>query len=229
MQRRWSRLVLVAGGVLLVLLSPLWAPLLMRHMAFFRVRHVEVVGARYLQARDILDRIHIDTTASVWDPLAPLERRIAQHPLVQDVEVDRKLPGTLVVRVVEHAPVALVSTAAGFKAYDERGIALPIDPSTADVDAPIMTRPDPEVFRLLGQTRARAPGLYRRVSEVRREGPAGTELLFMIDSLPVRAPGDVTLQRLEDLELVEQDLARRRLRAIELDLRYRDQVIARLQ
>jgi cell division protein FtsQ len=45
----------------------------------------------------------------------------------------------------------------------------------------------------------------------------------------VRALADVTLNRFADLELVENDLARRRLRAIELDLRYRDQVIARLQ
>ena len=38
----------------------------------------------------------------------------------------------------------------------------------------------------------------------------------------------VTLARLGDIEPVERDLARRQLRAAELDLRYRDQVIARL-
>jgi len=35
--------------------------------------------------------------------------------------------------------------------------------------------------------------------------------------------------RLADIFPVESDLARRQLRAEELDLRYRDQVIARLQ
>jgi cell division protein FtsQ len=39
----------------------------------------------------------------------------------------------------------------------------------------------------------------------------------------------VTVRRLEDLEPVERDLANRRLSAVELDLRYRDQVIARLK
>jgi cell division protein FtsQ len=220
--------VLAAGAFLLVL-SPLWAPLLLRRLAFFRVKHVEIIGARYIQARDILDRLRVDTLASVWDPTAPLEARVAGHPLVREVRVGRRLPGTLVIRLVEHVPVALVPTANGFRAYDERGVALPIDPTTADVDAPILAGPDSAMLRLLGAARTSAPGLYSRLSEVRREGPGGIELLLVLDSIPVRTLADVTLNQLEDLQLVEQDLARRRLRAVELDLRYRDQVIARLQ
>lgn len=226
---RWVFPASLAAAVALLILSPLWAPLLLRRMAFFRVRHVEVVGARYVEPRDVLDRLRVDTLSSVWDPLAPLERRVERHPLVRKVRVERKLPGTLVVRLVEYAPVALVATPAGLRAYDERGRPLAIDPTAADVDAPVLSggAPDAAVLRLLGAARAEAPSLYRRMSEVRREG-GGTEILFVLDSLPVRAPADVTLHRLADVELVEQDLARRGLRALELDMRYRDQVIARL-
>ena len=218
----------IAAAAFLVLLSPFWAPLFLRRMAFFRVRHVEVVGARYVQPRDILDRLKVDTLASVWDATGPLERRVAQHPLVRGVKVARKLPGTLVVRLMEHTPVALVATANGFRAYDARGMALPIDPTAADVDAPILASRDVALLKLLGAARLETPELYRRLSEVRRDGDGGRELLFVLDSLPVRALADITLHRLADLQLVEQDLARRRLRATELDLRYRDQVIARL-
>jgi len=45
---------------------------------------------------------------------------------------------------------------------------------------------------------------------------------------PVRAMHDVSAARLAEIEPVEQDLARRGLHAAELDLRYKDQVIARL-
>jgi cell division protein FtsQ len=226
-RRRWWLVpTIVASTAFFVLLSPLWAPLLLRHMAFFRVRHVEIVGARYIQPRDLLDRLKVDTLSSVWDRSGPLEARVSQHPLVRQVEIHRRLPGTLVVRVVEHAPVALVPSTNGFRAYDERGVTLPIDPSTVDVDAPVLNQPDRALLRLLGAARADAPDLYRRVSEARRVGP--DEVLLVLDSIPVRALADVTLDRLTDLELVENDLLRRRLRAIELDLRYRDQVIARL-
>ena len=238
--RRWIRPAAIAAGVTLVVLTPLWAPLLLRHLVFFRVRRVEVVGVRYVQPREILERLAVDTTASVWDDPDPLAARVARHPLVRDVEIGRKLPGTLVVRLVEHAPVALVATPAGFRPYDERGVALPIDPAGTDLNVPIVPRPDPVVLRLLGAVRLDAPGLYARISEMRRDGgvggvtgaPAGQggrgDLYIVLDSLPVRVSPDITLQRLTDIELVEQDLARRRLRAVELDLRFRDQVIARL-
>jgi cell division protein FtsQ len=223
----WVVPAVIAAAAFFVLLSPFWAPLLFRRMAFFRVRHVEIVGARYIQPSDILDRLKVDTLASVWDPVGRLETRVRGHPLVRDVEVGRKLPGTLVIRLIEHTPVALVSTTSGFRAYDERGVALPIDPTSADVDAPILPRPDSGLLRLLGAARTQAPTLYGRLSEARREGRAGDEFFLVLDSIPVRTLADVTLDRLADLELVENDLARRKLRASEIDLRYRDQVIAR--
>ena len=235
-KRRWIRPALIAVAVLIVLLIPLWGPMLLRQLSFFRVRRVEVAGVRYVDPREILERLRIDTTASVWDDTDPLVARVTGHPLVRDVEIDRKLPGTLVVRLVEHAPVALVPTPNGFRAFDERGVALPIDPTGTDVNAPIMARVDTALLRLLGDARLGAPALYARLSEVRREptaaGPtlrsSGGDVVLVLDSVPVRAPPDITLQRLTDIELVERDLARRRLRPVELDLRYRDQVIARL-
>lgn len=235
-RRRWIRAAVLAAGALIVLLIPIWSPPLLRQLSFFRVRRVEVVGVRYVEPSQILERLRLDTLASVWDDPDPLAARVAGHPLVRTVAIDRRLPGTLVIRLEEHAPVALVPTPNGFRAYDERGVALPIDPTVADVNAPVMARVDTLLLRLLGDARIEAPALYARLSEVRRDAPAdgqsprasGGDVILVLDSVPVRASPDITLQRLADIELVEQDLARRRLRAAELDLRYRDQVIARL-
>jgi cell division protein FtsQ len=49
-----------------------------------------------------------------------------------------------------------------------------------------------------------------------------------LDGTPVRAMRDISTARLAEIEPVEEDLARRGFRAAELDLRYKDQVIARL-
>src|SRR5204862_6962806 len=106
----WSttrvRLTLAAVVLLLLLGAPFWGPLLLRQLSFFRVRKVEIVGARYVSVGDILDRLHVDTTASVWDPTAPLTARLVSHPQLRHVSVRRKLPGTLVVDVDEKPPVA---------------------------------------------------------------------------------------------------------------------------
>jgi cell division protein FtsQ len=214
-------------ALLLVVVSPLWAPLLMRRMAFFRVRRVEILGARYVAASDILARLHVDTLASVWDPTGPLAERVARHSEILHVDVRRKLPGTLVIDVVERIPVALVPASRGFRVYDERGVALPIDPARVPVDAPVLVERDTALLRLLGAMRAARPTLYARVSEVRRVGK--NELILQLKTLPVRAMMNVTLDRLSDIDPVEADLSRKQLRVAELDLRYRDQVIARLQ
>jgi cell division protein FtsQ len=59
--------------------------------------------------------------------------------------------------------------------------------------------------------------------------PVGVdELRIELQSHVVRAMKDVTLERLADIDPVEADLERKQLRAAEIDLRYRDQVIARL-
>jgi cell division septal protein FtsQ len=221
---KWA---LVGIGLLLVLASPFWAPLVMRHMAFFRVRRIEIVGAHYVAPSDIVARLHVDTLASIWNPTKPLAARVAAHPEIQTAVVGRKLPGTLVVQVTERIPVALVPADGGLRAYDERGAALPIDPASVTVDVPVLAQRDFALLRLLGAMRATRPSLYARLSEIRREGR--NELVLQLKTWPVRTMQDVTLDRLADIDPVEEDLIRRQVRVSEIDLRFRDQVIARLQ
>jgi cell division septal protein FtsQ len=221
------RLLLVGIGAILVLGSPFWGPLLLRRLAFFHVRRVEILGARYVAPRDILSRLHVDTMASVWDPTGPLTARVASHPEIQRAIVRRKLPGTLVIEIVERVPIAMVPTTGGFRVYDERGVALPIDPARVTIDVPVLMARDTTVLRLLGAMRVGRPDLYERVSAVRRTNEH--ELLLQFKTEPVRVMQDVTLERLAEIEPVEADLNRKQLRVAEIDLRYRDQVIARLQ
>ena len=224
---RW-RLALVAIGVLLLVASPLWGPSLLRRLDFFRVRRVEILGARYTAPSELLARLEVDTTRSVWDPLGPLEARVRTHAQIESVEVSRRLPGTLVVRVTERHPVALVDGPGGLRAVDERGRRLPLDPSRTPVDAPVVTAAprDTLVYHLLGAMQREAPALYAKLSSIRAIG--ADEIVLQIADLQVRALTSVTLARLGDVDPVERDLMRRQLRAAEIDLRYRDQVIARL-
>jgi cell division septal protein FtsQ len=132
-----------------------------------------------------------------------------------------------VVEITERVPVALVQANGGFRVYDARGVLLPIDPAGVTVDVPVLMERDTALLRLLGAIRAGMPALYARVSSVRRVGR--NELLLQLKTGPVRAMQDVTLDRLAEIDAVEADLARRQARVTEIDLRYRDQVIARLQ
>ena len=229
---RWKVLLRRAGvlaAVVTVAAGPWWGRDVLTHLDFFRVRRVEIEGTRYVSPDEIVSRLRIDTTASLWADVDPLEQRVRQHPSVRDVRIVRKMPGTLIVRVTENLPVALVQAAAGLVAVDAQGKSLPIDPTRADVDLPVLSSRDTFALRVLGDVRERAPALFARIGEVKRT--AKGDLLFRLGeqtSRDILAAADVTADRLTDIVPVEQDLARRNLHAVELDLRFRDQVIARL-
>jgi cell division septal protein FtsQ len=129
--------------------------------------------------------------------------------------------------VTEKAPVALIPATGDLRVYDGSGSALPIDPARIDMDLPIVNRPDRQVLRLLETIRSQTPGLFARISDVRRL--ASGELVMRMPDVVVRAPANVDAQRLAEVMPVAADLARRHVRVAELDLRYRDQVVARLQ
>jgi cell division protein FtsQ len=208
--------------VLVVLTTPWWG----HDLAFFRVQQVEVRGTRFARASDIAARLDVDTTISIWQPLDSLKLLAESHPQVHRARLSRRLPSTIVVTVDENLPIALVPAAGGFKAYDDSARALPLDPARWGVDLPIVARADTAVFRLLGEIKAEMPEYYARISEVRRLGK--DEVMLHLVDVPVRAMLDMRAERLLQLSSVEADLAKRHLRPVELDLRYKDLVIARL-
>ena len=196
-------------------------------LSFFSVRAVEVRGLRYLASGDVVARLRVDTLQSVWQDLSILRRRVLGHPQIADVSLSRRLPGTIVVKVTENLPVALVSDARGLHPYAGSGRALPIDPARAALELPVIFTPDPRLLATLERLRREQPAMFARVSEASRDRVG--DLILQLDGFRVRAPLGVSADGLTDIFPVEFDLARRGLPIAELDLRYRDQVIARIQ
>ena len=102
---RWRAVGAAAAAIVLVAI-PWWGPALLSHLSFFRVRNVEISGLRYVQPEDMLKRLRLDTTTSVWSDLGELEHRVEMHPQIKSATIDRELPGTLVVHVTENPPIA---------------------------------------------------------------------------------------------------------------------------
>lgn len=211
----------------IILTAPRWTHAALHRLSYFHVRKLEIRGTRYLQPEDVVARLRIDTLRSIVDDLSPLEQRLRSHPQVADVNISRRFPGTLVITIRENLPVALVPQGDGLQPYDSAGRALPIDPTRIQLDLPVVMTSSPSVLQLVGALRAQSPMIYDRVSDVI---PGASDLIFeLTPALRVRTAPGVAAARFRDIFPVESDLARRNERAIELDIRYRDQVVARLQ
>jgi hypothetical protein len=220
---RWRAVAL--GAVLaLVAASPWWAPLVLRPMRFFGVRHVEVTGARYLAPETVVRALGLGPDASVFDDLGDLEVRVRAMGGVDEVSVRRRLPATLVVTVRETEPVALAQGPAGLVAVGPDGRPLPFAVTGSPVDAPIVARADTLLLRALETIRITDLGLFADIAAARaRDGEV--ELVLNQGRVRLELPVDPVV--VQKVSAVRRDLTDRAQRWRELDGRFHGWVVVR--
>src|ERR1043166_9095228 len=100
-----------------------------RTLAFFRVRRVELAGARYLTAAGVARALAIAPGRSIFDGTDSLRKRARGMLGVVEARVTRRLPGTIRVTVREAEPVALAPRGGRLVLVDAGGRVLPFDPN----------------------------------------------------------------------------------------------------
>jgi len=239
---RWGIATVVALALLVALVT--LTPRLLRRLELFRVERVEVIGTRYLAPHQVLAASGITESSSVFDDPEPWRAALLAEPLVADVTIERELPSTLVVRVVEVEPVALVATPV-LRPVSAAGLVLPIEPGAGELDLPVVaigSGVDEEgrltdqvalaVVDALARLQRMAPSMLARVSTISPlEGAKGYRLLLRNPARgEVWLPTDFGALGIEQLRLTLADLdAKRELpRVRRIDVRYRDQVVVSL-
>jgi cell division septal protein FtsQ len=228
---RLSRRALWWGGAVLAALA-LWlaAPPVLRRLAFFRVRQIEVVGVRNLDPDAVLAALRLAPRASVFDDTRLLADRVRGLAGVADARVVRRLPAALKVIVQEVEPVALVPGAGGLVAVDAGGRPLPFDPARAagggELDLPIAQVADSGIVQVLARIQAFDPVLFQDIDAARRFGARG-DVLLELGSHRVLLARDAGPEVVQAVVLVARDLAAKARRYAELDARYAGQVVVR--
>jgi cell division septal protein FtsQ len=221
-RRVWIPLVTVA------VLAVLWVggPEAARHLSFFRVRQVELVGVRNLAPAAVIQALGLSHQASVFDPTAPLEARVRALPGVADARIRRHLPGALAVIVRETEPAAFVPGPRGLVVVDAGGHPLPFDPARTVLDLPVAATADSNVTAVLGLVRAVDPALYQSITSARRI-PHGVQLEEGGRRRRVLLGLDPQAEVIQAVVLVQQDLAAKGRPYAELDARFAGQVVVR--
>jgi hypothetical protein len=232
------------------------APQALAKVEVFRVTGIRVEGARYLTQTEALKTLALRPEASVWDDTRSWEMRLQHHPLVARVTVHRRFPGTLVLQVVEREPVALYPGPV-LEPVDRSGRVLPIDPGEHRLDLPIMALTGaqgsgaltPAQRRLIAEEIHRItqgdPGFLVRVSDITLD--ARGDLHARISDIPPESGDDLNARVVESPVILHfrPGVPHRRIQAAlrvledasirfegrrvtDLDLRYEDQVVARL-
>ncbi len=219
----WRR----AAGAALAAIALLWfvGPLVLNRMEFFRIRRIEVSGARHHSPRAVVDALMLGRRSSVFDDLEAMRRRVARLPALERADVGRRLPGTLLVTVVETEPVALTPERNGrLVSIDLHGRLLPYDPAEAAPDVPIAASADSLLAAVLGVVREADPALFARLATGTR---VRDDIVLEADGRRLWFTGTATAEDVRAVTAVAEDLARRRRAWQELDGRFAGQVIVR--
>ena len=202
----------------------LGGPALGRRLDFFRIRRVEFVGMRYLAPAVALDALQLGPNASVFDDLVPYQRRVYALKGVQRVDVARRLPGTLVVRLSESVPVALAPAGRVMALMDSAGRILPFDPARAAPDLPIAERADERIGRLLRRMQQFHPALFARVTWA---GRSRNDVVLVVDGRRLLFRPGASAEEMRAVTAVAEHLARNGRTYTELDGRFAGQVVVR--
>jgi len=220
----WARRIVVGVLALAVALAYWWIPRVLRPMAFFGVRRVEITGAHYLAPDAVVQTMELRPGASVFDDLGVIEGRLMKSGALSEAHVRRRLPATLAVSIVEKEPVALAAGPTGLTPLSRDAHALPYDLTRAGVDAPIVAAASGPLLEALGRIQVTDLGLFADVVSAREHGG---EVVLDLTQGRVRLGLPVDPEIVRSVSAVRRDLTASGRQWRELDGRYRGWVVVR--
>lgn len=231
-------LLIVAAGMA----GAIWGRKLLARIDFFNVRTVEVVGARWAAPDSLLQLAAIARDRSVWDDYTDVERRLTEHLLVEEVDVQRSGFQGLRVVVREVEPLALVGVPE-LHAVRGDGTLLPIDPTKASLDLPLLTvkaelsddsasiKPGPalDALEIFSKLHAIDPGLTAIASDFELLEGRGLMMNLVLSQPAERLalPGDINELVVRRVRATLADLRKRDVDAAMIEARYADQIVVR--
>jgi cell division protein FtsQ len=194
----------------------------------FKVQHINIEGGHETSPSALRAALKIEKGEPIFgfDKEAAHER-LKKLPWVHEVVVERHLPDTVLLRIVERKPIALWQLDGKFSLIDVEGAVIPIEDVGRFGKLPVVVGAGaPPYAASLIELLASEPDLARRVRAAVRIGDRRWDI-HMDEQLHVMLPEDDAVSawhRLAELSRTGQLLARN---YSIIDLRLKDRVVVR--
>ncbi|KPJ93412.1 MAG: hypothetical protein AMS18_05765 [Gemmatimonas sp. SG8_17] len=222
-----GRYAVVGGAVGFVIIMLLGMPAAIRHVSFFRVRQVELVGVRYHVPREIIAELGLLPEQSLFAPAGEIEQRAMQIPGIIGARVERRIPGTLRVVLQEQMPIAFAPGATGLVVLDADASPLAYDPAATGLDLPLVEQVDSLLVRTLAALRSTDSAFYWDV-DVARRGGGGNSVVLELGQELVILKDIPTAREIAAIGAVRQHLSLQERAFEQLDARFDHKVFVRL-
>jgi len=213
----------------------------------FRVQKIVVTGCKALTEPEVLAAAKVPISRSIFDvEFTPIAKRVEALPFIQNVQVSRVFPSTIVIAVEERKPLALINNA-GLWPVDAEGVILPRLQSRRRVndpfsyDTPILSGPafvknidgkelaaaNRRVIELLAELRSTNAMLYHSLSEFNMNSKGDLTCYLMDGGVPVYLGADNWMEKCERLFIFLQHIKPAAGKFFAIDLRYENQIVTR--
>ncbi len=207
------------------------------------VHRVLVYGNNVVQTNEILQLAHIPDAYRMYDlDLMKIQKDVISHYFIKEVVVERDLPSTIRITVMERTPVAMINTGE-LRYLDPEGVVLPHSVSGELFDLPLisgipsdasprigatLTHPDvQEALTILSTARLVRKEMFHLISEVRLRDGGDIVLYTAEGSIPILYGRGHAASKLVRLETFWNGIVQERgPRSVQyIDIRFDDQVI----
>ncbi|HET9869720.1 MAG TPA: FtsQ-type POTRA domain-containing protein [bacterium] len=238
--------VLLKAGLVVGLVGALaWSKVrtsdLLQQMSGLTLARISVVGTHFLTEDQVAQAVRAPLGENMFKlDLAAVSAQVGSLSWVKRVFVERRLPKTLLISVVERRPAALLDEGSLY-AVDGEGRILAPSPALSGVDLPVVSGLSfpPEAvgtteeagslkpaLDFLAFLRKQDGSLAQDVSEVNLSQPGCLQVTFL-DGVTARFNPGVTDEELRHMALVLGDLNEKGKKAASLDFRYKGEVLVR--
>jgi cell division protein FtsQ len=230
-------LVLIAIAICLVFGANAWKSSL-------RIKQINIDGNRIVGENEILQLTQVQMSALLYKvDLTAIQRNVMSHHYIKDAVVERNLPNSIHIQVVERIPIAMVNRSETLY-LDEEGVVLPRSISHRLFDLPMISgiseseplvlgstikQPDVmEVLRLLAMMKTVNRPMYHNISEVQVRNGGDIVVYSAEGGVPIIFGRDDMPSKLVRLETFWNDVVRTRGTQLlqYVDLRFQDQIVA---
>lgn len=119
-QRKRRSAAPVFGLWLFLILCSMLAAYFFIHSAYFSLKDIEVTGNKTLSADQVIELSGLSMGENIFRVDAQsVALKIEMHPSVKKTVISRQIPSTLIVKIAERSPVALVVVQDGFVIVDQ--------------------------------------------------------------------------------------------------------------
>jgi cell division protein FtsQ len=237
-KKKYGLLLLLVTAVALTVFANVWKSNL-------KVKRVTLEGNRIIEANELFQLAHVKQGSLIYDiDLTAIRKNLMSHCYVKDAIVERNLPSTVQLTVIERTPIALVNRAETIY-LDDDGVILPHSISKALFDLPVLSGIQlkaslpfgtvvdnsdvQEALSILKAAKLVNGEMYHLISEIQLRGGNEMVLYTAEGGVPILFGEGNVADKLVRLEVFWNEVIRERgLQYLQyVDLRYSDQIVAR--